>query len=285
MSQLQENLKVQYGGLVVTIQDGIFRVKQWFTGLPKWERVVLITLLVLLIPGLFAVRYGSELFYTKSYNQLALAAHPAFNTPDPLVVGTAKVVQNSNDASSAYVEVTNPNLDLALESLNYTFHFFNSSHEEITTTSGKTYMLPNQKKWIVVSKVSSLQPISSATFEVTDQQLNWQKRLDLPDVNLKMSEPYIYQEINPLSTSAEGAVVNNSPYNLSQVSLLLVLYDKNNQVLAVSTREEFSLTAFERRAYKLQWPGIYRSDVAKIDLQAYTNTLDPTNIGAGPTAK
>ncbi len=278
MSQLKENLKVQYSGLTLAIQDGIYRAKQWFTGLPTWERGAFIILLVLLIPGTIAVRYGGELYFTKSYSRAALAAHPAFNSPDPLQVGSAKVIQNPNNTTSAYAEVTNPNLDLALEELNYTFHFFNSNKEEVTSISGRTYLLPDQKKWLVVPKIQSLQSITSAKIEITDEKPNWQKRLDLPEVTLKMSEPYVYEEVNPLATVAEGAVVNNSPFDLNQATLLLVLYGKNNQVLAVTTREEFSLKAFERRAYKLQWPSIYRNDVTRVDLQAYTNTLDPENI-------
>lgn len=279
MSQFQENLKVQYSGFVLAIQDGIFKFRQWFTGLPKWERTAFITLLFLLIPGLISVRYGSELFFTKSYNRAAIAAHPAFNISESLKVGSAKIVKNSNNSITAYVEVTNPNLDLALESLDYTFHFLNSAKEEVTTSSGKTYLLPDQKKWIVVSKVQSSEEITQATIEIP-KELDWQKRLDLPGVDLKMSEPYVYEEVNPLATVAEGSVVNSSPFDLNQVSLLLVLYGKNNRVLAVTTREEYNVKAFERRAYKLQWPGIYNADIVKVDLQAYTNTLEPENISA-----
>lgn len=279
MTELKENLKVQYAGATLAIQDGLFKFKQWFTGLPKWEQTLLVTLLILLIPGVIALRYGTELYYTKSLNKYSLAAHPAFDAPEPIQVSSAKIVQNFNGTVSAYAEVTNRNLDLAAESLKYTFHFLNAKEEEITQASGETYLLPDEKKWIVISRVQSLQNISSATVQV--EQPTWQKKLQLPEVALRMSEPYVYEEVNPLATTAEGSVVNNSPYNLKQVTLQLILYDKNNKVLAVTTREEYTVKAFERRAYKLQWPGIYKSSVDRIELQAYTNTLDPNNLSAG----
>lgn len=281
MSPLQENFKVQYAGAVLAVQDGLFRLKQWFAGLPGWERTLLIALVVLLLPGTIALRYGTELYFTKSLNQYALAAHPAFNTPEPIQVSSAKVIQNSNGTASAYAEITNRNLDLAAETLKYTFHFLNSENEKITSTNGQTYLLPNEKKWVVVSRVQSLQNISSAIIQVEEPK--WQKKLSLPEVSLRMSEPYVYEETNPLATTAEGSVVNNSPYNLKQVSLLLILYDKNDKVLAVTTREEYTLKAYERRAYKLQWPGIYKDSVDRMELQAYTNTLDPDNVSAGTT--
>ncbi|QQS23348.1 hypothetical protein IPM19_02170 [bacterium] len=279
MSELKENLKVQYAGATLAVQDGLYKLNQWFTGLPGWERTLLVSLIILLIPGVVALRYGSELYFTKSLNQHAVAAHPAFDAPEPIQVSSAKIVQNYNGTVSAYAEVTNRNLDLAAESLKYTFRFLNSKEEEITQSFGETYLLPDEKKWIVVSRVQSLQSISSATVEV--EQPTWQKKIQLPEVALRMSEPYVYEEVNPLATAAEGSVVNNSPYNLKQVTLLLILYDKNGKILAVTTREEYTLKAFERRAYKLQWPGIYKANVDRIELQAYTNTLDPNNLSAG----
>lgn len=281
MSELKENLKIQYTGVVLGIQDGLFKLKQWFTGLPAWERTLIIVLIIMLIPGVIGVRYGSELYFTKSLNQYAVAAHPAFDASEPLKVSTPKIVQNSNGIISAYAEVTNRNLDLAIENLRYTFHFFNAQGDESATISGETYLLPNEKKWIVLSRVQSLQNIQSATVEIDPP--TWQKRLNLPEVTLRMSEPYVYEEVNPLATVAEGSVVNNSPYNIKQASLLLVLYDKNDNVLAVTTREEYTLKAYERRAYKLQWPNIYKADVDRIELQAYTNVLDPSNLSVGTT--
>lgn len=281
MPSLKENLQVQASGASLAVTDGVFRVKQWYSGMPKWEQVLVVLLLILLIPGFFVIRYGGELFFTRYYSREALAVHPAFNNPMALEVGDVKLLQNPNATTTAYAVVINPNLDLALQNLDYTFNFLNANGEQVTQTTGSTYFPPDQKKWLVISKVQSLQSISKVT--LTLGEAHWQKRANLIDVKLKMSEPYVYEELKPLATTAEGSVVNNSPYDLKQVSLLLVLYDKNNQVLAVTTREEFSVKAFERRAYKLQWPGIYRSDVARIDLQAYTNTLDPNNLSPGLT--
>ena len=93
-----------------------------------------------------------------------------------------------------------------------------------------------------------------------------------------MAEPYVYEEVNPLATIVEGSVVNNSEFALKQASLVIVLYGDNNKILAVSQREEYTLKPYERRAYRLSWPGINRASVKKVDLKAYTNLLDETNL-------
>lgn len=276
MGSLQDFFKVQFGGLILTVQENVYKLKTKLQFLPTWQKVLLYLFLFLLIPGYLLARFGTEIYFTNSYGREALAAHPSYADPENLQQTKVTIVQNPSGTSSAYAVLTNNNLDLAIETLNYTFTFYNSSGEEVGNSSGETYILPNQKKWVVVPKIQSIEPIASS--KLTINKPSWQKRLNVPDLELKMSEPYVYEQVNPLATVTEGTIVNNSPYRLKQASLVLVLYDVNNKVVAISTREEFTLSPYERRAYKIQWPGIYQNQVSRIGLEAYTNSLDPNNL-------
>ncbi len=282
MGSFKDFFKIQFGGLVLFVQENTYKVKTWFQFLPGWQRVLIYIYLFLLIPGYVITRYGAEIYFTNNYARESLAAHPSYNNPDKLQQTKVSVIQNPSGTASAYAVITNNNLDLALEDLKYTFTFYNSSNEEVGKSSGQTYILPNQKKWLVVPKIQSIQPIVSG--KLTLESLNWQKRLNVPEVDLKMSEPYVYEQVNPLATVTEGAIVNNSPYKLKQASIALVLYDSNNKVIAISTREEYSLLPYERRAYKISWPSIYRNQVNRVGLEAYTDSLDPDNLSVENSA-
>jgi hypothetical protein len=273
---LKENLQVQTGGVVVGVQEGAFSLKQWYLNLYQWQKVLLIILFVTMIPGVVIVRYGVELVLLRQYGQEALVAHPAFNDPDQLSVSKVNIITNPNGTLSAYAIVKNPNLDLGADDLGYTFNFMDSSGAIVYTTSGSTYLLPDQQRWIVVPRVDSQASITKAELKFEDPV--WQKKLNLPEVELRMNEPYSYQQDSPLATITEGSVINNSPYGLRQVSLVLVLYGAGNEVIGVTSREEFTLKPYERRAYIVQWPGIARAEVTRLGLEAYTNTLDPTNL-------
>lgn len=273
---IKENIQIQTGGVVIGVQESAFKVKTWFFALQKWQRVLLILLVALMIPGSIAIRYGLELVLLRQYSQQALVAQPAFTDPEPLSKSKVSIIQNSTGTSSAYAIVRNSNLDLAIEQLRYTMKFYNSKNQQIQTSTGTTFMLPDQQRWLVVPRIETNEAIASAELSFADPA--WQKRLSLPEVELRMTEPYTYQQEVPPATVTEGSVINNSPYSLRQVSLVLVLYGKNNEVLAVTSREEFTLQPYERRAYILQWPGIVRSNVSRIGLEAYTNTLDPANL-------
>jgi|LNFM01.2.fsa_nt_gb hypothetical protein len=273
---LKDNLQVEAQSVVVGANEGVWKLKTWFEGLLRWQRILLIILIVLMIPGYFAVRYGLELVLVRQYARQALVAHSAFTDPNPLVVSRVNIIRNSNDTVSGYLTVRNPNLDLGLDNARYTINFLDSASQIVFTSTGSLYLLPDQQRWIVVPRVESTNQITSA--EIKFGELNWQKRLEIPQVELRMNEPFTYQQESPLATVTEGAVVNNSPYSLRQVSLVVVLYGANNQVLAVTSREEYSLQPFERRAYIIQWPNVNRSAITRIGLEAYTNTLDPTNL-------
>jgi hypothetical protein len=278
---LKDNLQVQMSGATLGAQEGAYRITSWFRNLVKWQRFLIVTAFILMIPGYFVVRYGVELVMVSQYGREALVAHSAFTDPDPLVVSRVNLLTNPNGTLSAYATVRNPNLDLGLDNQRYTVNFFNSSNQQVYTSSGSLYLLPDQQRWLVVPRVESSEQITSA--EIEFEQPNWQKRLTVPEVELRMSEPFTYQQDSPAATVTEGAVINGSPYSLRQVSLVLVLYGSNNQVLAVTAREEFSLQPFERRAFIIQWPGINRGAVARIGMEAYTNSLDATNLTVSAT--
>jgi hypothetical protein len=273
---LKENLQVQVQSMLVGIQELLWKIKMRFMGLFRWQRILLIVLVVLLIPGYFVVRYSLELVLVRQYARQALVAHWAFTNPNPLTVSKVNVIRNANNTVSAYLTVRNPNLDLSLENVRYTINFLDSANQIVYTATGSLYLLPDQQRWIAVPRVEPSSQI--ATAEIKFGELNWQKRLEIPEVELRMNEPFTYQQENPLATVTEGAVVNNSPYSLRQVSLVVVLYGANNEVLAVTSREEYSLQPYERRAYVIQWPNLKRSAITRIGLEAYTNTLDPTNL-------
>ncbi|HAG27762.1 TPA: hypothetical protein DCG61_03200, partial [Patescibacteria group bacterium] len=62
---LKDNLQVEAQSVVVGANEGVWKLKTWFEGLLRWQRILLIILIVLMIPGYFAVRYGLELVLVR----------------------------------------------------------------------------------------------------------------------------------------------------------------------------------------------------------------------------
>ena len=75
-----------------------------------------------------------------------------------------------------------------------------------------------------------------------------------------------------------GDFTNNSPYTLGTVRLTFVLFGAGNNIIGVSQRDEFTVAPFERRSYTQLWPDAFPSNLAKVETDAYTDTLDPDNL-------
>jgi hypothetical protein len=276
MPGLKEGLQVQTQETILAAEQAGFSFRDNFRVMTKWKRVMILAILIALVPGYLLARFGTEQLLRLQYARQALVAHPGFSTSTDPVIGAVTLIKNPTGNWSAYALVTNPNLDLATETLGYTMTFENGNGREVYSTTGTTYLLPNEKRYIVVPRIESTEQLSSAT--LTLGEVNWQKKLSIPEVSLKASEPITSEELNPLAFFAEGAVVNNSPYDLSAVRIVFLLFDQNNKAIGVSQRDEFTIPAFGRRAYKQQWPGLYQADVRKVQVIATTNTLDSTNV-------
>jgi hypothetical protein len=172
--------------------------------------------------------------------------------------------------------LANPNLDLATKGVNYTAQFKNTAGEIIATSTGSTLLLPNQKKFIVIPRIETSEAPATGTISIAD--VAWQKPANLLTVSIRTPEPFLYDQANPQTLYAEGAIVNNSPYRLGVVHITFVAYDAAGNIIAVSNRTEQDVVANGRRAYRQPWPGLFRSQVARITVLADTDTLTASNV-------
>lgn len=262
--------------LWLKIQEIILVVLRSFQELPRGKRLVLIVCLVAMIPAFFIAKYGSFAFWNWQYKELRVVAAPAFQSSQDVEVGTAKVIRSGDNLYSVYTKIKNRNLDLALQDARYEFTFFNNSGDVVKTQQGGLFLLPDQEKYIVVSNVVSTEVITSA--KVVLSQVNWQKKAAIPKIVIRTPAPTTYEEVNPLQFVAEGVIINESPYRLGTVRITFVLYDASGEIIGISERSEFSVRSSERRAYVQRWPGLYESEVARVEVFAETNSLNGNNL-------
>lgn len=277
MAGIKDTIEVNVQGALLGAQEGGFSFVSQFKALPRWKRNLILTIAIAIIPVYLIARFGTEQFLAQRYGREALSAQAAFKTAQAPAVGSMTIIRNPNNTYSGVVLVTNSNLDLAATGITYSASFQNGEKKTVSTASGTLYLLPNEKKYVVFAKIDSgTEAISSGTLKLDN--INWQKKLNIPEVKLRASEPLLYDEANPLTFIAEGSIINDSPYQIANARIVFLLFGENNQIIGVSQRDESRLVPFGRRAYKQLWPGLYRTQVKKIQVIPVTNTLDPQNV-------
>ncbi len=270
MSLLQEKLEIKAAET------------QWFlsglvSGLPPALKWLLAVMIVAIIPAYYLTKAVSHGYYGSRYKDSLVAAQAAFSNPLPPVVGTSTLTTIGNGMYAAAAPIANPNLELSAKQVSYEFKFYNEQGQQVASVKDSTFLLPNQNKFLAVPRLQSAQDIQSADVAVSPD-IAWQKRLNVPAVQLVAPQPSVYNQPEPLALVAEGYFQNNSPYQLGRVRLTFILYNAQNRIVAVSQRDEFAVAPFERRAYKQLWPGVYNGSVSRSAVLAETNTLDASNI-------
>jgi hypothetical protein len=170
-------------------------------------------------------------------------------------------------------------LDLSFDNVTYTFTFFNSQKQQIYQYQNTLFLLPDQTKYVTVPTFTPTEPVAYVNFTLPPS-LPWQKRINVPTVNLVTSIPQTFEQASPLAFVAQGDFLNNSPYTLSKVRLTFVLFDKNQNIIGISQRDEETIMPFEQRAYKQLWPNMIAPNLGNITVTADTDTLDPDNLSA-----
>jgi hypothetical protein len=277
MAGIKEKIQVNVQGAFLGVQEKSFSFVREFKALPNWKRILILVVAIAIIPLYLLLRFGTEQYLSVRYAREALSAHAAINVVQNPVVGNMSIIKNPNGSYSAVALVSNPNLDLAAENISYTASFVDSEKRTLSTEKGSIYLLPNEKKYLVFPKLAAT-PVGIAGGTVKLGEVKWQKRLNIPEVKLRASEPLLYDEANPLTFIAEGSIINDSPFEIGSARIVFLLFDDSNKIIGVSQRDEFKLVPFGRRAYKQLWPGLYRSQVKKIQVLPVTNTLDSKNV-------
>lgn len=266
----------------VAIGESELKVQNQFSQFPKFLRWFIIVSLIGFIPAYFGAKAISNYYWQKQYSTSLTLAKPSFTQAKEPTVQRLDITSLGPGKYAAVATVINENLDLSLENGAYQFNFFNNRGESVYKETKNFFLLPNQKKYLVAPNISSSDEIISGTLTFPNK-LNWQKRINIPQVQLLANKPGTYNQLEPLAFVAEGSVVNNSPYNLGQIRLAFLLLDNSGKIIGTSQRYESTLMPTERRAYKQLWPGIYSTEVAETKVIAETNTLDGTNLNLPKT--
>ncbi len=277
MAGIKETIQVNVQGALLGAEEGGFSFVRQFNNLPNLKRNLILGVAISIVPLYLISRIGTEQFLAMRYGREALSAQAAFNTAQTPVVGAMTIIRNPNNTYSGVVLVTNPNLDLAATGITYSATFQSTDKKTVSELTGTLFLLPNEKKYLTFPKIESgTSEVSTGSVKLDN--INWQKKLNIPEVKLSASEPLLYDEANPLTFIAEGSIINDSPYRISTARIVFLLFGEDNKIIGVSQRDESRLVPFGRRAYKQLWPGLYKSQVKKVQVIPVTNTLDPQNI-------
>lgn len=180
----------------------------------------------------------------------------------------------------ALIELKNPNFSHGAQGL-YQINFLNQSGESILTKSGSFYILPGERKYIIESPVKTSQEILSFDFLIT--QIDWQKEAGYSGKTIFPSQRQEYEVLEKPNefSHLQGVVFNDSNFSFDKVDIVVLLFDKDDRILAAGKTDLRSFESKTSRFFEIKWPNQFEGEAARIDVQSYTNLLDDSNFLKG----
>lgn len=191
-------------------------------------------------------------------------------TKEDLIVISKSFIPTLENNYDLVAKIENPNNNQGADIVNYEFDLYDSADQLIGTRTGKTYILPQETKYVIEQRFATEKTI--AKIEVKFNDISWKKLSQINDLELRIKNTG-YQILEDGSSVLAGAIENKSSYDLDTIEVAGVLLDANNNIIAVGKTSINTVVRNESRGFEIFWPYPIAEQVKSFDAKAYTDVF------------
>jgi hypothetical protein len=205
---------------------------------------------------------------------------PPANTK-PIEVAWARVFYSDVGTYDLAARISNPNTTWGIAEFRYAFIARDSSGAAVIEQSGTSYLLPDSYDYLIIPSVKSDKNPVTAELNIEKGGQKWQ---EVSSVYNNLSQSFPFSEIRYSSSDANGfptasAILQNATtYDFNKINIKVVLYDKNEEPVAVNVSDQRTMRSGEERLFRLFWTAAPKNEVFSQDFKAVTNIFDPQNF-------
>ncbi len=249
---------------------------------------VFIALVALFFTGFYyAFIKGPETCFDKKQNQdeqdidcggvCAAVCVEKIEAQDISIIEKA-FVPGGSGRYDALVRVYNPNDMVGASSFVYTIDLKDASGKVLATRTGKSYILPQERKYIMeMGIISSVAPVSVSVL-VSD--VRWERfsgYQERPQINI-YNKRYGLASDSINFSRASGLVSNESPFDFQSVIVRVILRDRDGSVLAFNSTELRTMKSHQEREFILPWPESFPGTVEKTEMEVDADVYHSDNF-------
>ena len=199
-----------------------------------------------------------------------------------LQVQWAKFLPLAADTVDLAAYISNPNPNYGLAQFDYTFKLYDSAGRLVKEQPGQSYILPNQKKYLIEGSVVADQKVSLVELEIaTSSKEIWKKTnsdYQLPQLSVS-NKQFQFLDNPPGASQASGIIKNNSAFDFDTISVSIILYDDAQEIIGVNKTQARTVMANEERYFSALWyTPINRDRLNSMDVYVETNLLLDANF-------
>lgn len=185
-------------------------------------------------------------------------------------------VSYANGKYDVLVRLKNPNDFYGADFFRYTIVLYDNSGREIWSDADNSYILPFDEKNIIHQNVVINTPPEDIRFTV--ESINWVQFQELRKPKLVFTKRE-YRDKGVGSSFGEiyGLMRNESDFDLNQVTISIVMRDRNNNPVYMGSTEMRTVLAGQSRDLTLQVPVRFSGEAVRIEMEGQTNVLKDEN--------
>lgn len=190
-----------------------------------------------------------------------------------LVVGEKGYVESGISGKyDIFGEISNPNNDFGSSDFNYEFRIKDANGIVLNKFSGRSFILPGEKKYLVATNVPSV--VAPGEIELAIGEVRWEEFVNYEKPQLKIINRN-YQEINSGIgfSEAYGLLKNESPFDFSSIKINIILKDSAGKIVALNSTILNTVKTGESRDFKVVWPSKFSGEVGNLEFQPEVNVF------------
>lgn len=197
---------------------------------------------------------------------------------EPLKISDQKLIKIENFDYDYFVKIKNPNFDYGADEVVYDAKFFNNNNQVVIQKIGSLFLMPGQERFEVISPIRVKQQIASSSFEI--KSVNWKKLKSFIPQSLFLvkQQEFVLLPPNEGFAKVKATILNNSNFDFDKVDIFVVLYDKDDNILAVNRTNIRTFLSKTNRFFEVKWAKPFLGQVKRIEIQANTNVFKNENF-------
>lgn len=213
----------------------------------------------------------------KNQNELGVdcggpCAPCELRNPKPLSVFWARAVPVRSGMFDVVALVQNQNEALSSVRIDYEFSLFDS-FGEVARKTGHTFILPQERAYIIEANVETARLPQSVEFRITG--VDWRfKKGERPNFVVERREHRVVEESGKKKSAVESSIANRSLFDFRNVEVGFVVLDKSGNVLGVNQVEVEDFLAGSHRIVKSIWPEELVGDVSLVEVEPRVNIFE-----------
>jgi len=163
----------------------------------------------------------------------------------------------------AYIE--NPNFEGGIKSLPYTFKLRDKENIIVAERLGNVFVPPGEVVAVFEPSIKTGKRVSHlTTFSIDEERHMWEK-MESYENPLKVMN--IKRKLYGSSPKLEAEIKNTSIEEVSDISVTVTIFNKENNAIGVSETYVSSLAGGNSTSIVFTWPRSFQEEISKVDIK------------------